>query len=85
MLAAGRDWVVSLKAQREFFDRLSSPVKRMHVFPAMFHAIFHEKEREQVIERMRAFIQGAFRAASAGRLASCMPTDPATPGRNMNG
>jgi len=61
MLAAGRDWVVSLKAQRQFFDRLSSSVKRMHVFPAMYHAIFHEKDRAQVIERMRAFILERFR------------------------
>jgi alpha-beta hydrolase superfamily lysophospholipase len=35
MLAAGRDWVVRIDAQREFFQRLSSPVKRMHVFPAL--------------------------------------------------
>ncbi len=61
MLAAGRDWVVTLKAQRQFFDRLSSPVKRMHVFPAMYHAIFHEKDRAQVIERTRAFILERFR------------------------
>src|SRR5438477_12686947 len=27
MIGAGRDWVVSLKAQREFFDRLSSSPK----------------------------------------------------------
>ena len=60
MLAAGRDWVVSLAAQRQFFDRLSSPVKRMHVFPAMYHAIFHEKDRAQVIERTRAFILERF-------------------------
>ncbi len=60
MLAAGRDWVVGLEAQRKFFDRLSSPVKRMHVFPAMFHAIFHEKDRGQVIERTRAFILERF-------------------------
>ncbi len=60
VLAAGRDWVVSLKAQRQFFDRLSSPVKRMHVFPAMYHAIFHEQDRAQVIERTRAFILERF-------------------------
>jgi hypothetical protein len=60
VLAAGRDWVVSLKAQRQFFDRLSSPVKRMHVFPAMYHAIFHERDRGQVIERTRAFIMERF-------------------------
>lgn len=60
MLSAGRDWVVSLKAQREFFNGLSSPVKRMHVFPAAYHAIFHEKERAQVVERARDFIVERF-------------------------
>src|SRR6266705_4544819 len=31
MIGAERDWVVRLKAQRNFFDGLSSSVKRMHV------------------------------------------------------
>ena len=57
MLSAGRDWVVSLKAQREFFNGLSSPNKRMHVFPAAYHALFHERERAQVVERTRDFIR----------------------------
>jgi alpha-beta hydrolase superfamily lysophospholipase/SAM-dependent methyltransferase len=56
ILAAGRDWVVSVDAQREFFNGLSSTVKRMHVFPAAYHAIFHEKELAQVVERVREFI-----------------------------
>jgi len=60
MLSAGRDWVVSLEAQREFFNGLSSPVKRMHVFPAAFHALFHEQERGQVVERAREFIVERF-------------------------
>lgn len=60
MLGAGSDWVVSLEAQREFFNALSSPMKRMHVFPAAYHAIFHEKERDQVIERTREFILERF-------------------------
>jgi alpha-beta hydrolase superfamily lysophospholipase/SAM-dependent methyltransferase len=60
VLAAGRDWVVGLEAQRQFFDRLSSPVKRMHVFPSMYHAIFHERDRAQVIERTRTFILEQF-------------------------
>ena len=60
MLAAGRDWVVSLKAQREFFNGLSSPLKRMHVFPAMYHAIFHEQDRAQVIDRVREFVLERF-------------------------
>ena len=39
---------------------VSSPLKRMHVFPAMFHAIFHEQDRAQVIERLRDFIEERF-------------------------
>jgi alpha-beta hydrolase superfamily lysophospholipase/SAM-dependent methyltransferase len=62
MLSAGRDWVVSLKAQREFFNGLSSPVKRMHVFPAAYHALFHERERAQVVARVRDFVQERFAA-----------------------
>jgi alpha-beta hydrolase superfamily lysophospholipase len=60
MLSAGRDWVVSLKAQREFFNGLSSPVKRMHVFPAAYHALFHERERSQVVDRVRDFVREQF-------------------------
>lgn len=65
MLSAGRDWVVSLKAQREFFNGLSSSVKRMHVFPAAYHAIFHEEERAQVVDRAREFILERFAAPPA--------------------
>src|ERR1700682_2240110 len=64
MLSAGRDWVVNLDAQREFFNGLSSPVTRMHVFPAAYHAIFHEKERAQVVERARDFIVERFAGQS---------------------
>jgi len=60
MLSAGRDWVVSLKAQREFFNSLSSAEKRMHVFPAAYHALFHERERAQVVDRVRDFVQERF-------------------------
>lgn len=60
MLSAGRDWVVSLKAQREFFNGLSSSEKRMHVFPSAYHAIFHERERAQIVDRVRDFVQERF-------------------------
>jgi alpha-beta hydrolase superfamily lysophospholipase/SAM-dependent methyltransferase len=60
MLSAGRDWVVSVKAQRDFFNGLSSSAKRMHVFPAAYHALFHERERAQVVDRVRAFVLEQF-------------------------
>src|ERR1700736_5019222 len=60
MLSAGRDWAVSLKAQREFLNGLSTSEKRMHVFPSAYHAIFHERERTQVVDRVRDFVQERF-------------------------
>jgi SAM-dependent methyltransferase len=60
MLSAGRDWVVSLKAQRQFFNGLSSTVKKIHVFPAAYHALFHERERAQIVDRVREFLRERF-------------------------
>jgi alpha-beta hydrolase superfamily lysophospholipase/SAM-dependent methyltransferase len=60
MLGAGRDWVVSLKAQQEFFERLSSPIKEMEVYPDDYHAIFHEQERHRIVDRVRKFINERF-------------------------
>src|SRR5450432_1849710 len=60
ILAADNDWVVKLAAQREFFKRLSSPVKRMEVLRGFHHAIFHEAKREIVFAKCRAFILERF-------------------------
>src|SRR5437762_7448330 len=60
MIGAERDWVVGLKAQRKFFDGLSSSVKRMHVIPNAYHAIFHEKDRQVVVDLVREFVLDRF-------------------------
>jgi alpha-beta hydrolase superfamily lysophospholipase len=60
MIGAGRDFVVSLKAQRQFFERLSSPDKELQVFPAAYHALFHERERSEVVGRVREFVRAKF-------------------------
>ena len=60
MLGAGRDWVVSLKAQQEFFARLSSPIKEMETYPDDYHAIFHEQDRHRIVDRVRKFIDERF-------------------------
>jgi alpha-beta hydrolase superfamily lysophospholipase len=61
MIGAGRDWIVSLDRQREFFDQLSSPLKEIEIYPAAYHAIFHDQDRYSVISRVRKFIQERFR------------------------
>jgi alpha-beta hydrolase superfamily lysophospholipase len=60
MLAAEKDWIVKLSAQREFFRKLGSPIKQLEVLQGYFHAIFHERGRERVALRIRAFIADSF-------------------------
>ena len=60
ILAAGSDWVVHVRDQREFFERISSPVKRMKVFEGFSHAILHEKDRHLVFAEIRQFAQEMF-------------------------
>jgi SAM-dependent methyltransferase len=60
MIGAGKDWVVSLKAQQKFFDRLSSTHKRFKIFPDAYHAIFHETNRHDIIGCVRQFVRDCF-------------------------
>ncbi len=60
MIGAGKDWIVSLNAQRKFFDRLSSAEKRFEMFPGAYHAIFHETNRREVVDLVRDFVREQF-------------------------
>src|SRR5213082_1177977 len=60
MICAGKDWVVSRKAQQKFFDRLSSTHKRFESFPDAYHAIFHETNRHKIIGIARDFVRECF-------------------------
>ena len=60
ILSAGMDRVVQLSAQKKFFEGLSSPIKEMEIYPEAYHAIFHETNRAQIVERTRKFILERF-------------------------
>jgi alpha-beta hydrolase superfamily lysophospholipase/SAM-dependent methyltransferase len=60
MLVAGSDWVVKPAAAEKFFQRLSSPIKRMETLPGFYHAIFHEQNRSLVVAKIREFITERF-------------------------
>jgi len=60
MLCAGNDWIVRLEAQRRFFDRLSSEIKEIETYPQARHAIFHDDDRDAVVNRIRAFVTERF-------------------------
>ncbi len=65
VLAAGRDWVVRESAQRQFVERVSSPVAQYEVLSGFSHALFHEKDRQVVVEKVRNFIAERFAAPPA--------------------
>src|SRR5262249_12091758 len=65
MLTAGSDWVVKPSAAETFFQRLSSPIKRLETFPGFYHAIFHEKDRSLVTAKVREFIVERFQQSPA--------------------
>lgn len=60
LLVAGSDWVVKMSAQRQFLERMSSPIKRSETLPGFHHAIFHEKDRHQVVAKVRDFVRELF-------------------------
>ena len=60
ILSAGSDWVVKLSAQKRFFEGLSSPIKEIKTFAGVYHAIFHEQNRGEIIARARRFITERF-------------------------
>jgi alpha-beta hydrolase superfamily lysophospholipase len=60
VLAGGADWVVSLAAEREFFNRLGSGEKHLRVFDGMYHDILHEKDRQPVLDEILRFIEQSF-------------------------
>jgi alpha-beta hydrolase superfamily lysophospholipase/SAM-dependent methyltransferase len=59
LLAGGADWVVDVKEQRRFFDRLGSERKTMRVFDGMYHDLLHEAGRGKVLDEIRAFVEEA--------------------------
>jgi alpha-beta hydrolase superfamily lysophospholipase len=67
LLAAESDWIVKLPAQKRFFEGLSSPVKQMETLTGFSHAIFHEKGRRQVVDRVRQFILERFNAPALNK------------------
>ena len=62
IISAGSDFVVSAKAQKEFFNKISSAKKEFVSLPKFKHAVFHEKDREQVLAPARKFIEESFGA-----------------------
>ena len=60
VLTAGDDWVVKQSPQWRFYRDLSSLTRQMQTFPTMRHAMFHERDRTALIDRVRRFLLECF-------------------------
>src|SRR5207249_6329400 len=60
LLISGADFVVHLKSQHNFFERLGSIVKEKHVFDGFYHDTLGEKDRHLAMEKARDFMVRTF-------------------------
>nr|WP_288465596.1 bifunctional alpha/beta hydrolase/class I SAM-dependent methyltransferase [uncultured Pseudomonas sp.] len=60
LLISGSDFVVHRKPQEQFFARLGSLDKEMHILPGFFHDTLGERDRAHALSRIRRFVLKAF-------------------------
>lgn len=65
LLISGRDWVVHRAPQDDFYRRLASPVKERHLLPDFLHDTLGERDRQQALDKIRAFIERLYAAPPA--------------------
>lgn len=56
MLVSGNDFVVHRQPQLDFYQRLRSQYKALHILPGFYHDTLGERERHQAFDKMRTFI-----------------------------
>ncbi len=60
LLISGDDWVVQHAPQHEFFARLGSTAKELHVLDGYLHDTFGELDRQRALDLASGFIRRAF-------------------------
>ncbi|MBL8472582.1 MAG: bifunctional alpha/beta hydrolase/class I SAM-dependent methyltransferase [Rhodocyclaceae bacterium] len=60
LLVSGADWVVHLKPQQEFLQRLGAMTKEIHVLPGFYHDTLGERDRITAVAKARAFVLRMF-------------------------
>ena len=56
LLISGDDYVVPRQPQIDFYQRLRSPLKELHLLPGFYHDTLGEENRAQAFEKMQSFI-----------------------------
>jgi alpha-beta hydrolase superfamily lysophospholipase len=73
LLISGADWVVHVRPQQQFFGRLGSATKEMHVLPGFYHDTLGEKDRAAALAKARDFILRMF--AQPARVPALLDAD----------
>ena len=73
LLISGADWVVHVRPQQQFFHRLGSATKEMHVLPGFYHDTLGEKDRAAALAKARDFILRMF--AQPARVPALLDAD----------
>ena len=60
LLISGADFVVHPKPQQQFFERLGSLRKEMHILPGFFHDTLGERDRSHALSRAQRFLLRCF-------------------------
>lgn len=60
LLISGSDFVVHRKPQEQFFQRLGSLKKELHILPGFFHDTLGERDRATALSSAKRFIQQNF-------------------------
>ncbi|CBG88393.1 bifunctional alpha/beta hydrolase/class I SAM-dependent methyltransferase [Citrobacter rodentium] len=63
MLVSGEDYVVHRQPQLDFYHRLRSSRKELHILPGFYHDTLGEKERQLAFDKMRTFIDTLYATA----------------------
>jgi acylglycerol lipase len=65
VIYARHDIFIRMDLVEEFFARLGSGDKELTLFPESFHLLLHDHDREEVLERIAAWLQRQFSARAA--------------------
>jgi len=65
LLVSGADLVVERAPQEQFFERLGSARKELHLLPGFFHDTLGERDRSHVLPRIKRFVEHCFDAPLA--------------------
>jgi len=59
MLSAGRDAFIRGEQSRAFFEKIGAPVKEYAYFPESHHLLWHDINRDEVLDRITCWVLGA--------------------------